>query len=58
MVQLENSEYIYLCECGKYRHYKEAVYCSECGRKIDKERKNALAERIEPLLEQWHKENK
>lgn len=44
---------IYLCECGKYEHYADSIYCSECSRKIDRNRKNALAEKIEPLLAQW-----
>lgn len=50
-------ELLYLCECGNYRHYKNGKFCCQCGREINRERKNALAEQIEILLEQWELEN-
>ena len=50
-------ELLYLCECGNYRHYKNGKFCCQCGREINRERKNALAEQIETLLEQWELEN-
>lgn len=24
-----------LCQCGRKRHYKDAIYCADCGKKLE-----------------------
>ena len=44
---------IYLCDCGNYKHRAGAVFCSLCGKRIDLQRDDDLADEIEALLKQW-----
>ena len=44
---------IYLCECGRFKHRADAVFCSSCGRRINPQRDDALAVEIESLLRRW-----
>ena len=47
---------IYICKCGNYRHREDSQYCTRCGERLDRNRKNALADEIESLLVRWEKE--
>lgn len=50
-IKLQNVK-VNLCTCGKFFHGKEAVYCGECGKRLQKE-KGVLCKLIKALIKVW-----